>query len=128
MLLIAMWTSFRGCHRVASTTEEGVVKEHRCNGKLRRVELSKNEVCVIFAIVGPYTGMIAAHNEMRTPIVLAHECMEDSFAWTGITHSGRKHTQDDPISRVVVLQQHFIATHTYIRGNIIPFGVTDQWV
>src|SRR6266571_3784073 len=54
--------------------------------------------------------------------------MEDSFAWTGIAHSGRQYTQNGTISRIVVSKQHLIAAHTYISGNIITLGITNQWM
>src|SRR6266516_176651 len=126
MVITAVRAGLRGCHRVAGATEEGVVEEHRCDAQLGRVELCKDVVSIIGTIVTPYTCMIAAYNEMRAAIVLAHQGMEDRFAWTSVTHGSRKHTQDDTTSRVVVRQQHFITTHTYIGGNIVALGITHE--
>src|SRR2546430_10648333 len=101
MVIIAVRAGLRGRHRVAGTTKEGVVKEHRCDAQPGRVELCKDVVGIIGAVVIPYTCMIASYNEMRTTIVFAHQSMEDCFAWTSVAHGSRKHTQDNTISLVV---------------------------
>src|ERR1051326_6590285 len=54
--------------------------------------------------------------------------MEDGFAWTGIAHGSRKHTQDDTIGWVVVLQQNFVTAHTYISRDIVPLGISYERV
>src|SRR5205823_12644614 len=104
----------------------GVVKEHRCDAQPGRVELCKDVVGIIGAVVIPYTCMIASYDEMRTTIVFTHQSMEDCFAWTSVAHGSRKYTQDNTISWVEVRQQNFITTHTYMSGNIIALGISHE--
>ena len=79
---------------------------------------------VIGAIVVSYTGMIATDDKVGAPIILAHQGMEDGFTRASITHGSRKHTHNDAISGIVVLQQHLIAAHAHIGRNIVTFSIT----
>src|SRR5712692_250921 len=128
MLITAMRAGLRGCHRVTGAAEEGVVKEHGGDAKLCRVELRKDVVSIIRAIVVANTGMVATDDERRAAVVLAHQSMEDGFSRTSIAHGGGQHPKHDTIGRIIVLQQHFITAHAYIGGDIVALGITDQWM
>ena len=52
--------------------------------------------------------------------------MEDGLAWPRVAHGGRKHAEYYPISRIVILQQYLITTHTNISRNIVTLGITYQ--
>src|SRR5579885_3588828 len=70
--------------------------------------------------------MVAPNDEMRASIVLTHQCMEDGFSRPCIAHGGGKDAQDDAVRRIIVLQQHFIAAHAHIGGNIVALGISYQ--
>src|SRR5690349_13721373 len=103
-----------------------MVEEHRCDAEFRSIELCEDAMCIIGTIVVAYSSVIAPNDEMRTAIILTHECMEDGFTRPGIAHSGRKHTKYYTISRVVVLQQDLIATHTNDSRDIVTLGIAHQ--
>src|SRR5690242_19814127 len=67
MLITAMRAGFRRGHRITGTAEEGMIKKHGRNAEFRRVELGKDVLSVIGAIIVADTGMVAPYDEMRTP-------------------------------------------------------------
>ncbi len=103
-----------------------MVEEHRRDAELFRIELGKDVVSVVGAVVVAYTGMVAANYEVRTAIVLTHQRVEDRFTRPGIAHGSRKDAEDDAVRRVVILQQDFVAAHAYVGGNIIALGISHQ--
>src|SRR5207248_1009794 len=108
MLLAVVWAGLARCHSITDTTEEGMVEEHWRNPQLGGIEIGKDIMGIIGAIVVAYASMITSHNEMRAAVVLAHQGVENGFARTGIAHRSRQHTQDHTLCRIIVLQQHFV--------------------
>src|SRR5260370_7909226 len=103
-----------------------MIEEHRRDAQFSRIELRKDVVSVIRAIVVAYTCVIAPHDEMRATIVLAHERVEDGFTRTGIAHGGRQHAKYYPVSWIVVRQQHFVTAYAYSSRDIVLLGSSDQ--
>src|SRR5258708_8254656 len=128
MLLTAMRAGLRRGHGITGAAEEGMIKEHGCNTELRRVEFSKDVMSIVGAVIVANTRVVAPHDEMRTPVVLAHQGMEDRFTRACIAHGGRKHAENDAISGVVVLQQHFVALHPHMSWNSFAFPITNQGI
>src|SRR5579875_3195158 len=83
---------------------------------------------VISTVVVADTGMVAAYDEVRATVVLAHQRVEDGFARAGVAHGGRQHAQNHALARIVVFQQHLVAAHAYSGGDVVALRVTDQRV
>jgi len=68
MLITAMRAGLRRGHRITGTAEEGVIKEHGCNAEFRRVELGKDVVSVIGAIIVADASMVAPYAGKPPPV------------------------------------------------------------
>src|SRR6202011_3477182 len=76
VLLIAMRAGFRRCHRITGAAEEGMIEEHGRDAKLRGIKVREYIMRIIRAVIVAYACMVAPHDEMRTPVVLAHQRAE----------------------------------------------------
>src|SRR3989344_528538 len=59
-------------------------------------------------VISSYTGMIPAHNKMRTTKVLAYQCVKYRLPGSGIAHLKRQYTKQRSFSGIVSIQQDFI--------------------
>ena len=103
-----------------------MIKEHRDDAQLCRIELGKDVVRIIRSIIVADAGMVATDDEMRATIILAHQRVENGLARTSVAHRGRQYPEYDPVFWIVMLQQHFVTAHAYIGGNIIALCITYQ--
>ena len=116
------------CHGAARATEEGVIEEQWLDAQLARRERAEDVVRVVGAVVVADAGMVAADDEVRAAVVLADQGVEDRLARTGVAHGGREDAQQDAVGRVVVVEQHPIAAHAHVGGNVVVLGLADQRV
>src|SRR5574337_907570 len=58
------------------------------------------------AVVAADAGMVAAHDEVRAPVVLAGDRVPDGLLRPRIAHGRREHRHHRAVLRVVVLEQH----------------------
>src|SRR5258708_17177268 len=123
MLLTAMRAGLRRGHGITGAAKEGMIKEHGCNTELRRVEFSKDVMSIVGAVIVANTRVVAPHDEMRTPVVLAHQGMEDRFTRACIEHGGRMHAENEALIGVVVIQQHFLEFLSHICWTLLVFGI-----
>ena len=77
-------------HPVAALAVEGVVEEERRDRPARRVELVEDVLRVVGAVVVADAGVVAADDEVRAAVVLAHQRVEDRLARAGVAHRRRE--------------------------------------
>ena len=108
--------------------EERVIEEQRRDAQLARRELAEDVVRVVRAVVVADTGVVAADDEVRAAVVLAHQRVEDRFARPGVAHRRRQHAQQHAILRVVVVEQDLVAAHAHVGRDVVVLGLADQRV
>src|SRR5207237_1113961 len=64
-------------HALAALAVEAVLEEQRRDAELLRVELIEDQMRVVRPVVIPDAGVVAAHDEVRAAVVLAHNRVED---------------------------------------------------
>ena len=85
-----------------------MIKEERRDTQLLGLKLIKDLVCIIGAVVVPYSGMVPAYYEMRAAKILTHDGMMDCLPRTRISHFGMKCNEHRPVLRVVVFYKCLI--------------------
>src|SRR2546428_7866575 len=101
-----------------------MVKKHWCNAQFDGVKLCKDRMRIVGPVIVPHASMVAPNDEVRTAIVLAHQGVENGLTRPSVAHRGGENTEDHTISRVIVLQEHFITTHANVSRGIVAFGIT----
>ena len=105
-----------------------MIEEQRRDPQTRRVELIEDLLRVVGAVIVPDTGVVAADDEVGAAVVLAHDGVEDRLARAGVAHRRGQHTQKNAVGGVVPVQQHAVAAHAHVRGNVVALGLTNERV
>src|SRR5438045_3845731 len=64
MMLAIMRAGLLRCHRVTNLAEEGMIEKDGCDIQFRRIELGKDVLRIISAVVVSNACMVTSHNEM----------------------------------------------------------------
>src|SRR5215210_8295711 len=92
-----------GPHPLAFEAEEGVFEEEWGQPDLPFLELVEDVLGFVVAVERPAggvfsgTGVVAAHDEVRTAVVLAAYGVEDRLAGAPVAHSRREDGQQRPV-------------------------------
>ena len=128
MIRLIVRARFRRGHRSARPAIESVIKEERRDTQLGGLKLIEDVMCVITAVVVPYSSMVPAYYEMRAAIVLPHEGMKDRLTRPRITHCGRQYCKDRTLCGIVMCQDLFVRSNPDFSRHIVRFGFTNQRV
>src|SRR5215204_306305 len=105
-----------------------MLEHERRYPKLLGLELLKNVLGVVGAVVAAYPRMVAPHYKVGAAVVLAAEGVEDGLPRPRVAHSRREDREHGPVSGIVLLQDRFVGAHPYIRWDVVRLGLADQGV
>src|SRR3989338_3739602 len=115
-------------HLFTFVAVKGVVEEERHDAYLFGGKGVKNLMGIEGSVVIPDPGMVAAHDEVSTAVVLADQGVKDRLTGARVAHRSRIDREDYTILWVVIFNQDFVTFHPDIGGNIVPFGLADDRV
>ena len=84
-------------HAAAALAVERVLEEERRDAHLAGLELVEDVLRVVGAVVVADAGVVAADDEVRAAVVLAHDGVEDGLARPGVAHGRREDAQHHAI-------------------------------
>ena len=93
-----------------------------------RRDVVEDPVGVVGAVVVAHAGVVATHDEVRAAVVLAQDRVQHGLARTGVAHRRRQHAQHHPLGGVVALDQHLVAAHPHVGGDVVALGLAHQRV
>ena len=70
--------------------------------------------------------MVAADDEMRDAVILAHESVEKRLARPGVAHGGREGGEQRAVLRIVALEQRLVGAEADRGGHVIALGLADE--
>src|SRR5215210_801280 len=117
VVLFIVGAGLGGFHPLALEAEEGVFEEEWGQPDLPFLELVEDVLGVVVAVERPAggvfsgTGVVAAHDEVRTAVVLAAYGVEDRLAGPPVAHSRREDGQQRPVLRIVAFEDRLIRAH-----------------
>jgi citrate synthase len=115
-------------HGARAEAPEGVLEEQGLDAELVQVDLVENALGVVGAVVVAHAGVVAAHDEVGAAVVLAHDGVEDRFPRAGVAHGRRQHGEGHAFARKVVVDEHLVALHAHVGGDVIVLGVAPERV
>src|SRR5206468_6379086 len=102
-------------HATALLAVERVLEAHGVNAELPWRETVENALRVVRAVVGPDPRVVAAHDEMSAPVILAYERVEHGLARTRVSPRGREDGRQHAIRRIVTLEENPVSSPC-VRG------------
>jgi len=102
-----------------------VFEFQRGDAQLARCKLVEDLLGLVRTVVAAHAGVIATHDKMRTPVVLAHDGVKNRFARSAVPHGGGIDDQCNPVLRVVVLEECFIGLN-YDLVLVISFFLLSE--
>src|SRR4030088_786746 len=97
---------------------EGILELHDLDADLARSESVEHPLRGIAVVVGAHAGVVAAHDEVRTAVVLPDDGMEYGFTGPGVAHRGGENRQQHPGGRQVLAHQSLVAADALMRRNV----------
>src|SRR5215212_5697126 len=134
VVLFIVGAGLGSSHPLALEAEEGVFEEEGGQPDLPFLELVEDVLGVVIAVEWPAggvfsgTGVVAAHDEVRTAVVLAAYSVEDRLAGAPVAHSRREDGQQRPVLRVVALKEPLVGAHPDVCGDVRGAGLAHERV
>src|SRR5215210_1799379 len=113
-----------GSHALALQAEEGVFEEQGGEPDLLLVELVEDVLGFVVSVEGialrvlAWSGVVAAHDEVRAAVVLAAERVEDRLAGSTVAHRCGEDGQHRPVLGIVALQDRLVGAHPDVGGDV----------
>ncbi len=92
------------------------------------LELVKDFLRVVRAIVIADAGVIAPDDDVRASVILAADRVKDRFARTRIAHRRGEYAEHHAVGRIVIAQEFLVRLHSHIRRNVVGFRFADEWM
>jgi hypothetical protein len=70
--------------------------------------------------------VVAADDEVRAAVVLAADRVPDRLARARVAHGGRERGDDDPLRRVVALDEHVVGLHARGGRDVVRLRLPDE--
>src|SRR5215213_8265746 len=105
-----------------------MLEHERRYPKLLGLELLKNVLGVVGAVVAAYSRMVAPHYKVGAAVVFAAEGVEDRLPRSRVAHSRREDRQDGTLLGVVAPEDDLVGAHPDCGRDVVRLGLADQGV
>src|SRR5215211_8280115 len=105
-----------------------MLEHERRYPKLLGLELFKDVLGVVGAVVAAYSRMVASHYKVGAAVVFAAEGVEDGLPRPRVAHSGREDRQDGTLLGVIALEDDLVGAHPDCGRDVVRLGLSDQGV
>src|SRR5215208_1255923 len=105
-----------------------MLEHERRYPKLLGLELLKNVLGVVGAVVAAYSRMVAPHYKVGAAVVFAAEGVEDRLPRSRVAHSRREDRQDGTLLGVIALEDDLVGAHPDCGRDVVRLGLADQGV
>src|SRR5512132_3665974 len=123
VFLLSVGAGLARRHALALVAPERVLEEQGLDAELVDVDVVKDPLGIVGAVVVADAGVVAADDEVGAAVIAPRNRVQYRLPRPGVVHLRREDAEDDAAVRVVVVHQDLIAAHTHIGGDVAGLGL-----